>query len=148
VPAGVTAAAVAEAGHMPNKDLARSERVSVRQRVVDLLAGGAVGRGALSRCAPGRLHKPRSTSRRPRLATQGIGSARSLRLKTSSQKTSSHIATQRSLRNSCPFGDPFRASRGALRGEVQSGVHVEPELPGRGSLTDTASRRTDAPRRR
>ena len=47
----------------------------------------------------------RPHSRRPRLATQGIGSARSLRLKTSSQKTSSHIATQRSLRNSCPFGD-------------------------------------------
>jgi hypothetical protein len=41
---------------MPNKDLVRSERVSVRQRVVDLLAGGAVGRGASSRCAPGRLH--------------------------------------------------------------------------------------------
>jgi hypothetical protein len=37
-----------------------------------------------------------------------VGSARSLRLKTSSQKTSSHIATQRSLRNSCPFGDPLR----------------------------------------
>ncbi len=38
---------------MPNKDLVRSERVSVRQRVVDLLAGGAVGRGASSRSAPG-----------------------------------------------------------------------------------------------
>jgi hypothetical protein len=30
VPAGVTAAAVAEAGHMPSNDLVRSQRVSVR----------------------------------------------------------------------------------------------------------------------
>ena len=52
---------------MPNKDLVRPERVSVRQRVVDLLAGGAVGRGASSRCAPGRLHKPRSTAQECRL---------------------------------------------------------------------------------
>ncbi len=50
---------------MPNKDLVRSERVSVGQRVVDLLAGG--GRGASSRCAPDRLHKPRSTAQECRL---------------------------------------------------------------------------------
>ena len=55
--------------------------------------------------------RKRPHSRRPRLATQGIGSARSLRLKTSSQKTSSHIATQRSLRNSCPFGDRLAEPR-------------------------------------
>jgi hypothetical protein len=43
--------------------------------------------------------------RRRRRATQGIGSARSLPLKNSSQKKTSHIATRRSLRNNCPFED-------------------------------------------